>query len=53
MVHLGVTGIHQEYVRLRKEDVGFIRPPEPEHWGGWIATSKGPDGNILQMLELP
>ncbi len=53
MPHLGVDDIHQEYQRLRDEGVEFIRPPEQEHWGGWIATFKDPDGNILQMLQLP
>jgi len=28
-------------------------PPEREHWGGWIATLQDPDGNILQLLQLP
>ncbi len=53
MTHLGVDDIHQEYQRLRDQGVKFIRPPEQEHWGGWIATFKDPDGNILQMLQLP
>ncbi len=53
MPHLGVDDIHQEYQRLEEEGVEFIRPPEQEHWGGWIATFKDPDGNILQMLQLP
>ena len=53
MPHLGVDDIHQEYQRLLDEGVEFIRPPEQEHWGGWIATFKDPDGNILQMLQLP
>ena len=53
MPHLGVDDIHQEYQRLLEEGVKFIRPPEQEHWGGWIATLKDPDGNILQMLQLP
>jgi predicted enzyme related to lactoylglutathione lyase len=53
MTHLGVDDIHQEYQRLLDEGVEFIRPPEQEHWGGWIATFKDPDGNILQMLQLP
>ena len=53
MPHLGVDDIHQEYHRLLDEGVEFIRPPEQEHWGGWIATFKDPDGNILQMLQLP
>jgi predicted enzyme related to lactoylglutathione lyase len=33
--------------------VEFIRQPEREQWGGWIATFKDPDGNILQLLQLP
>lgn len=53
MVHLGVDDIHGEYQRLLQEGVEFIRPPEQEHWGGWIATFQDPDGNILQMLQLP
>ena len=53
MPHLGVEDIHGEHQRLLQEGVEFIRPPEQEHWGGWIATFKDPDGNILQMLQFP
>ena len=53
MPHLGVQEIHGEYERLKAEGVEFLRPPEQEHWGGWIATFKDPDGNILQMLQFP
>ena len=53
MPHLGVEDIHRVHQRLLQERVEFIRPPEQEHWGGWIATFKDPDGNILQMLQLP
>lgn len=24
-----------------------------ERWGGWIAALQDPDGNILQLLQLP
>jgi uncharacterized glyoxalase superfamily protein PhnB len=53
MAHLGVDDIHRQYQQLQEAGVEFIRPPEQEHWGGWIATFKDPDGNILQMLQLP
>ena len=53
MPHLGVDDIHAEHRRLLEAGVEFIRPPEQEHWGGWIATFKDPDGNILQMLQFP
>ena len=52
MPHLGVDDIHAEYDRLAGLGVEFIRLPEQEHWGGWVATIKDPDGNILQLLQL-
>ena len=53
MPHLGVSDIHAEHSRLTAAGVEFIRAPEQEHWGGWVATLKDPDGNILQLLEFP
>ena len=52
MPHLGVDDIHAEAERLRELGVDFIRHPEQEHWGGWVATFRDPDGNILQLLQL-
>jgi predicted enzyme related to lactoylglutathione lyase len=53
MPHLGVDDIHQTHRHLSEHGVDFIRPPEQEHWGGWVATFKDPDGNILQLLQFP
>lgn len=53
MVNLSVGEIHQAYARLRSRNVLFLRPPEQERWGGWVATFKDPDGNILQLLQQP
>ena len=53
MPHLSVKDIHGICQRLADRNIEFIRPPEMEHWGGWIATLKDPDGNILQLLQLP
>jgi len=52
MPHLGVDDIHAEAQRLAQAGVEFIRQPEQESWGGWVATFKDPDGNVLQMLQL-
>ncbi len=52
MVNLGVDDIEYEYQRLRRSGVVFMRPPEQEHWGGWVATFSDPDGNGLQLLQL-
>ncbi len=53
MVNLAVTDIQQVYTRLQDKGVSFIRPPELERWGGWVATFQDPDGNILQLLQQP
>ena len=52
MVNLGIDDIHVEYHRLITKGVDFIRPPEKEHWGGWIATFQDPDGNTLQLIQI-
>ena len=52
MPHLGVADIHAVASRLAEAGVEFIRQPEQESWGGWVATFRDPDGNILQLLQL-
>ena len=51
MIHYGVDDIHGEHSRLSGLGVEFIRPPEQEEWGGWVATLLDPDGNVLQLLQ--
>ena len=53
MVSFGVSEIHSEYRRLSDLGVRFIRVPEREFWGGWVATFLDPDGNVLQLLQKP
>ena len=53
MVNLGVTDIHQAYRSLSNAGVKFSRPPEQEHWGGWVSTFSDLDGNVLQLLQQP
>ena len=53
MVNLGVSDIHGVHQSLTARGVSFIRPPEQEHWGGWVATFADPDGNVLQLLQQP
>lgn len=53
MVNLDVEDIHATHERLLDAGVTIIRPPEREHWGGWVCTFSDPDGNILQLLEQP
>ncbi len=53
MVNLGVQNIQTAYARMKAQGVAFLRPPEQEHWGGWVATFHDPDGNIIQLLQQP
>ena len=51
MIHLEVDDIHYEYRRLLKDGVKFLRVPEKEHWGGFVATFEDIDDNILQLIQ--
>ena len=53
MINFGVNDIQRVYENLVGRGVKFIRPPEQEHWGGWVATLQDPDGNTLQLLQQP
>jgi predicted enzyme related to lactoylglutathione lyase/SH3-like domain-containing protein len=53
MVNLAVDDIAAEHQRLSAAGVAFLRAPEREPWGGWVATFPDPDGNLLQLLQLP
>ena len=51
MINFETLDIHTTYTDLTERGVHFIRPPEKESWGGWIATFEDPDGNTLQLLQ--
>ena len=53
MINLATSDIRAAYDRLTTRGVRFVRPPEREHWGGWVATFHDPDGNTLQLLQQP
>lgn len=53
MIHLAVDDIDAAHARLARAGVAFTRLPEREAWGGWVATFADPDGNTLQLLQLP
>ncbi len=53
MVNLAVDDIHAVHARLASSGVVFTRTPEAEEWGGQVATFLDPDGNLLQLLQLP
>ena len=53
MVNLGVSDIRKAHESLKARGVRFTRPPEQEHWGGWVSTLSDPDGNTLQLLQQP
>ena len=53
MVNLLVDDIHAAHARLQQAGVVFARPPEAEEWGGLVASFLDPDGNLLQLFQLP
>jgi predicted enzyme related to lactoylglutathione lyase len=53
MLNLTVADIQAAHAQLAAAGVVFSRVPEREEWGGWVATFADPDGNILQLMQLP
>jgi predicted enzyme related to lactoylglutathione lyase len=53
MVNLAVDDIRAVHARLAGAGVGFTRPPETEDWGGQVASFLDPDGNLIQLMQLP
>ena len=53
MINLTVADIRAVHQRLSRAGVVFTRAPAREDWGGWVATFADPDGNILQLMQLP
>ena len=53
MLHLKVRDIVAVCARLKDRGTVILREPERETWGGMVATFQDPDGNILQLLQLP
>jgi len=53
MVNLTVADIRAVHERLTRAGVVFTRAPAREEWGGWVATFADPDGNVLQLMQLP
>jgi len=52
MINFGTNNIVELFGRLVQWGVVVIRPPEKEHWGGWVATFQDPDGNVVQLLQM-
>ncbi len=53
MINLAVEDIDAAARQLAGSGVDFIRPPEYESWGGYVATFRDPDGNLVQLLQMP
>jgi len=53
MVNLAVDDIDAVHARLCAAGVAFVRSPEREDWGGQVASLTDPDGNLIQLMQLP
>lgn len=50
---LKVPNIYESYERLVSSGVEFLDPPEQQPWGGWLASFKDVDNNILTIVQSP
>ena len=53
MINLAVDDVRAVHARLTSAGVVFVRTPETEDWGGQVASFLDPDGNLLQLFQMP
>ena len=53
MVNLAVDDVHAAHARIAAAGVPARRAPEREEWGGWVCTLEDPDGNLVQLFQMP
>ena len=53
MINFSTDDVASAVAHLTEVGVDIVRYAEREKWGGWVATFRDPDGNLLQLLELP
>ena len=53
MINLLTDDISNTYSRALAHGAESLRPPEREKWGGMVATLQDPDGNVVQLMQLP
>ncbi len=53
MINFSTHDVESAVAHLTEAGVDIVRYAEREKWGGWVATFRDPDGNLLQLLELP
>lgn len=53
MVNFETDDIHRAFERLVDHGAPAIRRPSEEPWGGLVATTADPDGNVIQLMEFP
>jgi predicted enzyme related to lactoylglutathione lyase len=53
MVSLAVDDLSAFHQSLVEKHVTCLRSPGPEEWGGLVATYADPDGNTIQLMQLP
>lgn len=53
MLNFETDDIVADFERLIDHGAPSIRQPSKESWGGLVATSADPDGNVIQLMEFP
>ncbi len=52
LINFSVDDAAAAYRRFTDAGARSVRRPEPEKWGGIVATLADPDGNFVQLLQL-
>jgi uncharacterized glyoxalase superfamily protein PhnB len=46
-----VDDLELAHAQLSAQGVEFPLPPARQHWGGWLAQLRDPDGNLFYLTS--
>jgi uncharacterized glyoxalase superfamily protein PhnB len=53
MITISVENLKETTEELKSKGVKFVRELGKEEWGGMFSTLEDPDGNYIQLFEMP
>lgn len=51
MLEFEVADVDQEYARLQRMDIEWVKPPSTQEWGNRSIYFRDPDGNLINVFS--
>ncbi|MGI8825201.1 MAG: VOC family protein [Chloroflexota bacterium] len=51
MLEFRVSDVDQQYARLQRKDIAWVKPPSTQEWGNRSIYFRDPDGNLINFYS--